>query len=215
MSADVSEAIAPSETNISNNDDTSLHESSSIGSVNPFLEQHDVEIAVDTSVDDTLMSNEGFYDLNKEVYTTPVHIEEPFIEKEENAFNAEIDQFDLFAAKFEESKSKRNSLTNVDGFSAREYGKFDNAWGDETKSSFINENNLGFDAEDNFGALDIQSDEEPQLNVVIKPISGSNIWQGDVSPLAPPAPTVQSTYTERGKTTNPLQFYFMIMTCLR
>uniref|UniRef100_A0A336MBV0 CSON014886 protein n=1 Tax=Culicoides sonorensis TaxID=179676 RepID=A0A336MBV0_CULSO len=66
----------------------------------------------------------------------------------------EPDKFDLFTVKFEESKSKRNSLTINENEFVISTGSSD-AWGAENNTiSGI----LGFDADDNFSAMEISFD---------------------------------------------------------
>lgn len=204
-SNDVSEAIVYSHSNISINDETS-----SVGSVaNPFMMEASSEVS-------EKLTENAFSETAQTMHTIPMdNNQAPDLEmlaKEESitiATEYQPDKFDLFAVKFEESKSKRNSLTNTENEYQNNYTVNDDAWGstnDTTTSSFGFE---GFDADDNFSSMnitsdmiskpDIDSDEEKQMNVVIKPQGNATQWTGNVSALAPPPKPTHYYQEESGK----------------
>lgn len=206
VSNDISEAIALSHSNISVDDETS-----SVGSaVNPFMMETTSEIVENPETPVVNTSSE----ISQTLHTIPVdntQVIAPVVDvlaKDEPIVIAreyQPDKFDLFAVKFEESKSKRNSLTNTENEFQNNYTVNDDAWGstnDTTTDGF------GFDADDNFSAMDItsdmiskpdfDSDEEKQMNVVIRPQGSATQWTGNVSALAPPPKTAHYYQEESG-----------------
>lgn len=184
-SNDVSEVIAYSHSNISVNDETS-----SVGSaVNPFMMETTNDVA-ENPIENT------FIETAQPIHTVPEskQISTPVVkETTVIATDYQPDKFDLFAVKFEESKSKRNSLTNTENEFQNNYTINDDAWGSTNNTNTVS---FGFDADDNFSAMDItpdmmskpdfDSDEEKQMNVVIRPQGAATQWTGNVSALAPP-----------------------------
>lgn len=125
------------------------------------------------------------------------------------------DKFDLFAVKFEESKSKRNSLTNQDNDFQTKYSPND-AWG---SSNIATTDSFGFDADDNFSAMDItsdmikphiESDEEHQFNVVIRPQGAITKWTENVSTSVPASKPVQYYQEETGKSISKVKVFKQI-----
>lgn len=197
-SNDVSEAIAYSHSNISVNDETS-----SVGSaVNPFMLETSGDLA-DNPIEST------FTETAQTMHTIPDNIQVgASVLEETNIIPTEYqpDKFDLFAVKFEESKSKRNSLTNTENDFQNSYAMNDDAWGSTNNT---NTGSFGFDADDNFSAMDItpdminkpdfDSDEEKQMSVVIRPQGAATQWTGNLSALAPPPKPAQYYQEESGE----------------
>lgn len=119
--------------------------------------------------------------------------ENPFMDapapsQPQSFLSSEPDAFDAFAAKFE-SRSRRSSLTN----SFVGVADTNAAWGADAAEggSGFNDDGFGFDADDNFGSMQIQqpdedSDEDKGLNVVIRAKDGGASWGGVAPSLAPP-----------------------------
>lgn len=122
------------------------------------------------------------------------------------AASLQPDEFDVFAQKFEESRSKRNSLTDTSfGGPAAVTGDAD-AWGsgnDTATAGFGDDGGgFGFDADDNFATMDIKpedlSDEEKDISVVIRPLDGTQVWSGVTPSLAPPPRPAPMQHTSDG-----------------